>query len=200
MRGLPLSNRVAMAPMTRGRAGAGRVPGEQVAKYYAQRAGAGLIVTEATAVSEQGNGWVDAPGIYSDAQEAGWKKVVSEVHAAGGKIFLQLWHTGRASHSSFHGGEPIVAPSAVKIEGDGVHTPNGKEPHETPRALRTEELPGIVGGYVQASERAMRAGFDGVEVHSANGYLLDTFLQSKTNRRMSTAGASIIGSGSSAKS
>lgn len=191
MRGLPLSNRVAMAPMTRGRAGAGRVPGEQVAKYYAQRAGAGLIVTEATAVSEQGNGWVDAPGIYSDAQEAGWKKVVSEVHAAGGKIFLQLWHTGRASHSSFHGGEPIVAPSAVKIEGDGVHTPNGKEPHETPRALRTEELPGIVGDYVQASERAMRAGFDGVEVHSANGYLLDTFLQSKTNRREDEYGGSV---------
>lgn len=191
MRGIELSNRVAMAPMTRGRAGEGRVPGEVVGEYYAQRAGAGVIVTEATSVSEQGNGWVGAPGVYTDAQEEGWKKVVEKVHAAGGKIFLQLWHTGRASHSSFHGGEPIVAPSAVKIEGDGVHTPEGKEEHEVPRALETAELPGIVADYVQAAERAKRAGFDGVEVHSANGYLLDTFLQSKTNLRTDEYGGSV---------
>ncbi|QDV09043.1 N-ethylmaleimide reductase [Planctomycetes bacterium Poly30] len=191
LRGLPLSNRVAMAPMTRGRAGEGRVPGEKVGEYYAQRAGAGLVITEATSVSEQGNGWVDAPGIYTGAQEAGWKKVVEKVHGAGGKIFLQLWHTGRASHSSFHGGKAIVAPSAVKIEGEGVHTPEGKQAHEVPRALEVKELPGIVADYVQAAERAVRAGFDGVEVHSANGYLLDTFLQSKTNLRDDEYGGSV---------
>lgn len=191
MRGLSLSNRIAMAPMTRGRAGEGRVPGKIIGEYYAQRASAGLVITEATSVSEQGNGWVDAPGVYTDAQEAGWKEVVSDVHAAGGKVFLQLWHTGRASHSSFHGGQAIVAPSAIKIEGEGVHTPEGKQAHEVPRALETDEMAGIVADYVQAAERAKRAGFDGVEVHSANGYLLDTFLQSKTNQRVDEYGGSV---------
>ncbi|MEL6430590.1 MAG: alkene reductase [Planctomycetota bacterium] len=187
---LELRNRVALAPLTRGRAGAERTPNALMAEYYAQRSGAGILITEATSVSTQGNGWVNAPGIYEDAHEEGWRLVTNAVHARGSKIFLQLWHTGRASHSSFNGGELPVAPSAVKLNGDGVHTPDGKQPHETPRALRTDELPGIVQDYVQAAERAKRAGFDGVEVHSANGYLLDEFLQSKTNQRTDAYGGS----------
>lgn len=189
--GLQLSNRAVMAPLTRARAGADRVPNDLMARYYTQRAGAGLIISEATTVSEQGNGWVNSPGVYTDAHEAGWRGVTDAVHAAGSKMFLQLWHTGRASHSSFLGGDLPVAPSAIKIEGEGVHTADGKQPHETPRALETDELPGIVQDYVQAAERAKRAGFDGVEVHSANGYLLDSFLQSKTNRRTDGYGGSV---------
>lgn len=188
---LPLANRVAMAPMTRARAGASRTPNALMAEYYAQRAGAGLIITEATTVSAQANGWVNSPGIYEDAHEEGWKPVVNAIHAAGSTVFLQLWHCGRASHSSFHGGELPVAPSAVKLEGDGVHTANGKEPHETPRALETAEIAPIIQDYVQAAERAKRAGFDGIEVHGANGYLLDEFLQSKTNQRTDQYGGSV---------
>lgn len=189
--GLPLANRVAMAPMTRARAGAERTPNELMARYYAQRSGAGLVITEATTVSSQGNGWVNSPGIYEDAHEEGWRLVTDAIHGEGSKVFLQLWHCGRASHSSFHGGELPVAPSAVKLNGEGVHTVNGKEPHETPRALETEEIPLIVQDYVQAAERAKRAGFDGIEVHSANGYLLDEFLQSKTNQRTDQYGGSV---------
>ena len=190
LNGLSLSNRIVMAPMTRARAGTERMPNELMAEYYAQRASAGLIVTEATTISEQANGWNESPGIYTDAMAEGWKQVVNAVHAKGGKIFMQLWHCGRASHSSFHGGEPAVAPSAIAIEGE-VHTPNGKEPHETPRALRTDEIPGIVEDYRRAAERAKVAGFDGVEVHSANGYLLDSFLQSKTNHRTDRYGGTV---------
>lgn len=193
--GLPLGNRVVLAPLTRARAGADRIPNALMAEYYAQRAGvatgAGLLITEATTVSPQGNGWVNSPGIYEDAHEEGWKLVTDAVHGKGSKVFLQLWHTGRASHSSFLGGELPVAPSAVKLEGEGVHTASGKQPHETPRALETSELPGIVQDYVQAAERAKRAGFDGVEIHSANGYLLDEFLQSKTNQRTDEYGGSV---------
>ena len=188
---LHLANRVAMAPLTRGRAGADRLANPLMAEYYAQRASAGLLITEATAVSEQGYGWVNAPGIYTDAQGESWRQVVDAVHAKGGRIFLQLWHMGRASHSSFHGGKLPVAPSAIKIEGDGTHTPNGKQPYETPRALETQELPGIVADYVAAAHRAQQAGFDGVEIHSANGYLLDQFLQSRTNHRTDPYGGSI---------
>lgn len=188
---LALQNRIAMAPMTRARAGEQRIPNPVMAEYYAQRASAGLIITEATTISEQANGWNQSPGIYTDTMAEGWRQVVEAVHVQGGKIFLQLWHCGRASHSSFHGGKLAVAPSALKINEGYIHTPNGKEPHETPRALHTEEMPGLVEDYRRAAERAKAAGFDGVEVHSANGYLLDTFLQSKTNHRTDRYGGNI---------
>ena len=191
LNGLALKNRVVMAPMTRARAGEERIANAVMAKYYAQRASAGLIITEATTISEQANGWNQSPGIYTDAMTDGWRQVVDAVHAQGGSIFLQLWHCGRASHSSFHGGELSVAPSAIAINGEYIHTPTGKEPHETPRALETEEIPSLVEDYRRAAERARAAGFDGVEVHSANGYLLDTFLQSKTNHRTDPYGGSI---------
>ena len=187
---LSLENRVVLAPMTRARAGEARLANPLMAEYYAQRAGAGLLITEATTVSAQGNGWVGSPGIYTDEQGEAWRQVVAAVHEKGSKIFLQLWHCGRASHSDFHGGELPVAPSAVRLEGDGVHTPEGKKEYETPRALETEELPGIVADYVAAARRARDAGFDGVEIHSANGYLLDQFLQSRTNHRDDEYGGS----------
>ncbi len=190
--GLQLANRVVMAPMTRARAGKSRIPNQAMATYYEQRAAAGLIVTEATVVSEQGIGWLDSPGIYSDAQTEGWRHVVEAVHAKGGKIFLQLWHCGRASHRYFFDDERLpVAPSAIGIADDHSHTPKGKAAYETPRALETEEIPPIVEDYRQAALRARAAGFDGVEIHSANGYLLDQFLQAKTNRREDTYGGSI---------
>jgi len=183
LRGLPLNNRVVMAPMTRGRAGGERIPNALMADYYCQRVGAGLIITEATVVSEQGIGWIDSPGLYNDAQRDGWKGVVDAVHAKDTPMFAQLWHCGRASHSSFHRGAPPVAPSAIKLNGEYIHTPRGKQPYETPRALETDEIPSIVEDYRAAAERAKAAGFDGVEVHAANGYLIDQFLQSKTNQR-----------------
>jgi N-ethylmaleimide reductase len=154
-----------------------------MAEYYAQRSAAGLLITEATTISEEANGWNESPGIYTDEMVEGWKHVVNAVHDKGGVIFLQLWHLGRASHSSFHNGKPAVAPSPIKINEDYIHTPTGKQPYEVPRALETDEVPRVVADYRQAAERAKAAGFDGVEVHSANGYLLDTFLQSKTNHR-----------------
>lgn len=189
---LELGNRVVMAPMTRARAGEDRVPNDRMASYYAQRASAGLIVTEATVVSEQGIGWLESPGVYSDTQTEGWRRVVDAVHAKGGRIFLQLWHCGRASHRYFFADERLpVAPSAIGIANDHSHTPRGKFPYEVPRALDAEEVPLIVDDYHQAAVRARAAGFDGVEVHSANGYLLDQFLQSKTNRREDAYGGSI---------
>jgi len=191
LRDLELKNRVVMAPMTRARAGQKRIPNDLMAKYYLQRASAGLIITEATTISKQANGWVQSPGIYTDAMAAGWQHVVDAVHGKGGTIFLQLWHCGRASHSSFHNGEPAVAPSAIKINEAYIHTPKGKEPHEIPRALETEEIPLIVEDYRYAAELAKTAGFDGVEIHSANGYLLDEFFQSKTNQRTDRYGGSI---------
>jgi 2,4-dienoyl-CoA reductase-like NADH-dependent reductase (Old Yellow Enzyme family) len=162
-----------------------------MAEYYAQRSSAGLIVTEATTISEEANGWNESPGIYTDAMTQGWKQVVDAVHQKGGVIFLQLWHMGRSSHSSFHHGKPAVAPSAIKIEGDGIHTPTGKQPYEVPRALETAEIPRVVEDYRRAAERAKEAGFDGVEVHGANGYLIDEFLQSKTNHRTDQYGGSV---------
>jgi N-ethylmaleimide reductase len=190
MRDLDLPNRVVMAPLTRARAGADRVPNDVMKEYYVQRASAGLIITEATSISEQAIGWRDNPGIFNDAQEEGWGKIVEAVRAAGGRIFLQLWHCGRASHSSFHGGELPVAPSAIKLNGDHIHTPKGKLPYETPRALETDEIPAVVEDYRQAARRARASGFDGIEIHSANGYLLDQFLQSKTNHRDDQYGGS----------
>ncbi len=169
--------------MTRARSGVNRVPNQLMAEYYRQRATAGLVITEATTISEQANGWNESPGIYEDEMVEGWKPIVDAVHEEGGVIFLQLWHCGRASHSSFHDGSPAVAPSAIKINGDYIHTPKGKEDYEIPRALETEEIAGVVDEYRKAAVNAKKAGFDGLEVHSANGYLLDTFLQSKTNQR-----------------
>jgi 2,4-dienoyl-CoA reductase-like NADH-dependent reductase (Old Yellow Enzyme family) len=162
-----------------------------MAEYYGQRSSAGLIVTEATTISEQANGWVQSPGIYTDAMAEGWGQIVDAVHGKGGTIFLQLWHCGRASHSEFHGGKPAVAPSAIKINEEYIHTPKGKKPHEVPRALATEEIPLIIEDYRRAAERARAAGFDGVEIHAANGYLIDEFLQSKTNHRADQYGGSI---------
>jgi len=194
LRDLPVQNRVALAPMTRARAGESRLANDQMAEYYAQRAGVGLVITEATTVSAQGNGWVGSPGIYTDEMGAAWKPVVDAVHSAkggGAPIFLQLWHCGRASHSAFHGGEPAVSASAIKLNGEYVHTPEGKRDYETPRALETAELPGVVADYVAAARRAKDAGFDGVEIHSANGYLLNQFLESRTNQRTDEYGGSV---------
>lgn len=188
---LELNNRVVMAPMTRARSGEDRIPNELMATYYAQRAAAGLILTEATTVSEQGNGWNHSPGIYTDAMVEGWKLTTQAIHKKGSKVFLQLWHTGRASHSDFHGGELPVAASAIKLKGDHIHTPKGKSEYETPRALETNEIPGLIADYKQAATNAKAAGFDGIEIHSANGYLLNTFLESKTNHREDAYGGSI---------
>jgi N-ethylmaleimide reductase len=188
---LPLKNRVVMAPMTRARAGSAGIPNALMAEYYAQRAAAGLIITEGTFISDQAIGWLHAPGISSDAQAAAWQQVVEAVHAKGGKIFLQLWHCGRASHSSFRAdGSLPVAPSAIAIQ-DSIHTPIGKQPYEVPRALETAEIPAVVEDYRQAAARAKEAGFDGVEIHGANGYLIDEFLQSKTNQRHDAYGGSL---------
>jgi N-ethylmaleimide reductase len=191
LHGLALRNRVVMAPLTRARAGRDRVPNDLMAEYYTQRASAGLIISEATSISEQGLGWVDSPGIYNDTQKSGWEKITAALHAKGTPVFLQLWHCGRASHSSFHGGQPAVSASAIKINGDYLHTPIGKQPYETPRALETAEIAAVVEDYRRATERAKAAGFDGVEIHAANGYLIDQFLQSKTNQRTDRYGGSV---------
>ena len=192
LRGLLLKNRVVLAPLTRSRAGEMRLPNALMAEYYAQRAAAGLIITEATVVSKQGIGWLNSPGIYTDEQAEAWKQVVDAVHARGTPIFLQLWHCGRASHSSFHDRRELpVAPSAIKIEGDPIHTPQGNQPYETPRALETDEIPAIVEDYRRAAQRAESAGFDGVEIHAANGYLIDQFLQSRTNQRTDRYGGTL---------
>jgi len=188
---LILKNRVVLAPMTRARAGEERLANTLMAEYYAQRASAGLIITEATVISEQGIGWPNSPGIYTDQQAEAWRVVVDAIHAKGTPVFMQFWHCGRASHSSFHQGELPVAPSAIKLQGDLVHTPAGKQPYETPRALETEEVRLIVQDYKRAAQRAKSVGFDGVEIHSANGYLLDEFLQSKTNIRTDCYGGSL---------
>ena len=190
--GLQLRNRIAMAPMTRARAGEQRLPNALMAEYYAQRASAGLIISEATVISEQAIGWEQSPGIYTDAMVEGWKLVTEAVHQKGGTIFLQLWHCGRASHSDFRADRSLpVAPSAIPINGDTIHTPEGKKPYEVPRALETNEIPAVVEDYRLAAERAITAGFDGVEIHAANGYLLNTFLDSKTNIRTDQYGGSM---------
>lgn len=189
---LSLKNRVVLAPMTRSRAGEERIPNHLMAEYYAQRASAGLLITEATVVSEQAIGWLNTPGIYTDEQAQNWKETVDALHAKDTPIFLQLWHCGRASHSTFQeNGVMPVAPSAIAIQGDPMHTPNGKQDHEVPRALETNEIPLIVEDFRKAAERAKTAGFDGVEIHSANGYLIDEFLQSKTNQRSDRYGGSL---------
>lgn len=188
---LDLPNRVVMAPLTRSRAtGGGRVPNELMARYYVQRASAGLILSEATSVSPQGVGYADTPGIWSDAQVAGWQQVTKAVHAAGGRIFLQLWHVGRISDPMFLDGDLPVAPSAIAAAGH-VSLVRPKRAFVTPRALDLDEIPGIVEAYRHGAENAKRAGFDGVEVHGANGYLLDQFLEDSTNNRTDAYGGSI---------
>ncbi|MFN7561302.1 MAG: alkene reductase, partial [Prosthecobacter sp.] len=175
--------RILMAPLTRCRADADHNPTPLMAEYYAQRASAGLIIAEATMVMEGNSSFWMEPGIYSDAQVQGWKAVTDAVHAKGGQIVLQLWHGGRACHPLLNGGAQPVAPSAIPITGDEVHTPEGKKPYVTPRELRDDEIPGIVEGFKKAAENAKAAGFDGVEVHGANGYLLDEFLRDGSNKR-----------------
>jgi 2,4-dienoyl-CoA reductase-like NADH-dependent reductase (Old Yellow Enzyme family) len=187
---LRLPNRVILAPLTRSRAGEGRVPNDLMRDYYVQRAGAGLILTEATAVTPQGVGYADTPGIWSDAQVAGWRKITDAVHAAGGRILMQLWHVGRISDPIFLNGDLPVAPSAIAPAGH-VSLVRPQRPYVTPRALELDELPGIVAAYAQGAENAKKAGFDGVELHGANGYLLDQFLQDGTNKRTDIYGGPV---------
>jgi 2,4-dienoyl-CoA reductase-like NADH-dependent reductase (Old Yellow Enzyme family) len=179
---LRLPNRIVMAPLTRSRAGAGRVPVALMAEYYAQRASAGLILSEATSVEPMGVGYADTPGIWSDEQVAGWARVTDAVHRVGGRIALQLWHVGRISHPMFLDGRAPVAPSPVAAEGHVSHV-RPKQPFPTPRALEGHEIAGIVAAFRRGAENARRAGFDGVEIHGANGYLVDQFLQTASNRR-----------------
>lgn len=189
---LALPNRIIMAPLTRCRADADHVPTDLMAEYYGQRAAAGLIIAEATMVIEGNSAFGGRePGLYSAAQVAGWKKVTDAVHAKGGTIIAQLWHGGRACHSLLNGGAQPVAPSPLRIENDETHTPQGKKPYEIPRELREDELPGIVAGFARAAANARAAGFDGVEVHGANGYLLDQFLRDGSNHRTGPYGGPI---------
>lgn len=193
-----LNNRLIMAPMTRSRASQpGDVPSALNAEYYAQRAGAGLIITEAAQISRQGQGYALTPGLYSDAQEKGWQQVVEAVHARGGKIAVQLWHVGRISHHLLQlVGQPPVAPSAIRAEKAQVFVikPDGSQaivPCDMPRALATAEIPGLIDDYVRAARRARRAGFDLVEIHAANGYLLNQFLSPNTNQRSDQYGGDL---------
>ena len=186
-----LPNRIIMAPLTRARAiGPGRVPNALMTEYYVQRASAGLILSEATSVTPMGVGYADTPGIWSDEQVAGWTQVTQAVHAAGGRIVMQLWHVGRISDPVFLDGAAPVAPSAVKPAGS-VSLVRPKRDFTTPRALETNEIAGIVAAYRQGAENAKKAGFDGVEIHGANGYLLDQFLQDSTNLRTDEYGGAI---------
>jgi N-ethylmaleimide reductase len=187
-----LANRIVMAPLTRSRADDEGVPGELQATYYAQRASAGLIISEATNISPQGKGYIRTPGIWSKEQVEGWKLTTKAVHDKGGRIYLQLWHVGRVSHPDLQpGGSLPVAPSAVRAENQQAYTYEGFKPLVTPRALETAEISGIVADYAHAAKRAKEAGFDGVEIHAANGYLLQQFLSDKTNKRTDQYGGSI---------
>ena len=190
MSDLSLANRMVMAPMTRCRAVEGNVPGPLSVTYYVQRASAGLMITEGSQVSPQGVGFYRTPGIYTTEQVSGWKKVTDAVHRAGGKIFLQLWHVGRMSHPDFLGGDLPVAPSALPI-GEEIHTPQGNKTIPVPRAVELDEIPEIVEQFRGGAERAKAAGFDGVEIHGANGYLLDQFLLDGSNRRTDKYGGSL---------
>lgn len=187
---LTLPNRVIMAPLTRCRASAGRVPNDLMREYYVQRASAGLILTEATAVTPMGVGYPDTPGIWSTEQIEGWKQITGAVHDAGGHIFMQLWHVGRVSDPVYLDGALPVAPSAIAVDGQ-VRLVRPPRPHVTPRALEIDEIPGIVEAYRQGAENAKAAGFDGVEIHGANGYLIDQFLQTKSNQRTDAYGGPV---------
>ena len=191
---LTLSNRVIMAPLTRSRAseanGRERVPNSLMREYYVQRASAGLILTEATAVTPHGVGYVDTPGIWSEEQVAAWREITDAVHAAGGRVFSQLWHVGRVSHSDFLNGELPVSASAIAVAGE-IRVPSGHKPYEIPRALETSEIAGIIDDYRRGAQNAKSAGFDGVEIHGANGYLPDQFLRDGSNHRTDGYGGSI---------
>lgn len=187
---LNLPNRILMAPLTRCRAGVEHIPNDLMATYYAQRATAGLIIAEATMIEEGHSTFIAEPGIYNRQQIQGWRKVTDAVHEKGGKIFLQIWHGGRAAHPANNQGHETVAPSAIAIDGE-VHTFEGKKPHVKPRALLDSEIPKYVGLYKQAAINAREAGFDGVEVHGANGYLIDQFLRDGANKRSGPYGGSL---------
>lgn len=187
---LTLPNRIFLAPLTRSRSGKERVPNALMAEYYRQRSGAGLILTEATSVTPMGVGYAGTPGVWSEEQVAGWKLITQAVHEAGGRIFLQLWHVGRISDPMFLDGALPVAPSAIQPAGH-VSLVRPEKPFVTPRALELAEIPGVIEAYRKGAENAQLAGFDGVEIHGANGYLLDQFLQSKTNRRTDDYGGSV---------
>ncbi|RMO82922.1 putative proteinH:flavin oxidoreductase H oxidase protein [Pseudomonas syringae pv. philadelphi] len=188
---LTLANRVVMAPLTRNRAGAGLAPTDLTATYYAQRASAGLIITEATQISAQAQGYQDTPGLYTSEQIAAWRKVTDAVHAKGGRIFVQLWHVGRVSHVDLQpGGAAPVAPSAIRAQ-TKTFVNNGFADVSEPRALELDELPGIINDFRQAAANAMAAGFDGVEIHGANGYLLDQFIKDSANQRTDAYGGSV---------
>jgi 2,4-dienoyl-CoA reductase-like NADH-dependent reductase (Old Yellow Enzyme family) len=187
---LELPNRIVMAPLTRCRARDARTPNALMRDYYVQRASAGLIISEATCVTPSGVGYPDTPGIWSPAQIEGWKRITDAVHQAGGRILLQLWHVGRVSHPSYLDGVLPVGPSAIPVEGH-VSLLRPKQPYPTPRALDADEIPGIVEAFRRGAENARKAGFDGVEIHGANGYLLDQFLQDGANKRTDHYGGSI---------
>ncbi len=188
---LTLPNRIVMAPLTRNRAGAGLVPTDLTAQYYAQRATAGLLITEASQISPEGQGYQDTPGIYSPEQIVGWKKVTQAVHDAGGRIFLQAWHVGRISHTSLQpGGKAPVAPSALRANSK-TYVNNGFAEVSEPRALELSEIPALVESYRVAAANTIAAGFDGIEIHAANGYLLDQFLRDGANKRTDAYGGSI---------
>ncbi|MBS3995900.1 MAG: alkene reductase [Hydrogenophaga sp.] len=187
---LTLPNRVLMAPLTRARASAGHLPNALMAEYYAQRASAGLIVTECTMISPATSAFVAEPGIYNDEQVQAWRQVTDAVHAKGGRIVLQIWHAGRAAHPAINGGAPTVSASALVAEGE-TQTPDGKLPNAMPHALRADEIPAIVEAFAEAARQAMKAGFDGVEVHGANGYLIDQFLRDGSNQRADAYGGSL---------
>ncbi|KAG7399711.1 hypothetical protein PHYBOEH_008045 [Phytophthora boehmeriae] len=189
---LELKNRIVFGPLSRGRANADRVPSENNEIYYEQRAGAGLIISEATAISEQGYGWYQAAACYTDAHAEGWKRVTDRVHKKGGKIFMQMWHMGRQGHSSFNPKGDVVSSSGLRLEKGHTRDASYKvAEYETPRALETEEIAGVVEDYRRGAELAKKAGFDGVELHGANGYLIDQFLQSVTNKRTDKYGGSL---------
>ncbi|MFK8250781.1 alkene reductase [Ancylobacter terrae] len=188
---ITLSNRIVMAPLTRNRAGAGLVPSPLAVEYYGQRASAGLIITEATQVSDTAQGYQDTPGLFTDAQVEGWRPITAAVHAKGGKIFTQLWHVGRVSHRSLQpGGAAPLAPSAIRAE-TKTYVNNQFADVDAPRALELAEIPGIVDDFRKAAANAIRAGFDGVEIHGANGYLVDQFLRDGANKRTDAYGGSI---------
>ncbi|WP_444917287.1 alkene reductase [Microbulbifer sp. JMSA003] len=184
------SNRIIMAALTRARIGRDGVPTSVNAKYYAQRASAAMIITEATAISPQGLGWVDTPGIFTEEQIEGWREVTDAVHRRGGKIFIQLWHMGREVHPDLIGGEAPVAPSPIAAEGE-AHTYEGKKPYAVPRALTCDEIQGIISDYKQAAKNALKAGFDGVELHAAGPYLPAQFLHDSSNHRTDAYGGSV---------
>ena len=188
---ITLSNRIVMAPLTRNRAVEGLVPSPLAVEYYSQRASAGLIITEATQVSDTAQGYQDTPGVFTEAQVEGWKRVTDAVHAKGGRMFVQLWHVGRVSHRSLQpGGAAPLAPSAIRAE-TKTYVNNGFAEVDEPRALTLEEIPGVVDDFRKAAANAIRAGFDGVEIHGANGYLIDQFLRDGANKRTDAYGGSI---------